>query len=150
MTTETITIPADVASHVLFHYGHRGIPASDWTQSLITLIDRADMIHRAKLAAAFPEYGAAVLLAKYDEDGIAHLQAIARGHGTTGPLGCTRCGNTDGPFTHTGLCEDCADGRDAETELLSALEDGGHLDDNARRLLDAYAALVLKHAGASQ
>jgi len=27
-----------------------------------------------------------------------------------GPLGCTRCGNTDGPFTRDGLCETCADG----------------------------------------
>jgi hypothetical protein len=27
----------------------------------------------------------------------------------TGPLGCTRCGDTDGPFTRTGLCETCAD-----------------------------------------
>lgn len=68
----------------------------------------------------------------------------------TGPLGCRNCGDTTGPFTRDGLCEDCADGRDAETELLNALEDGGHLDDNARHLLDAYAALVLKRAGASR
>jgi hypothetical protein len=64
----------------------------------------------------------------------------------TGPLGCKRCGDTDGPFTKDGLCETCADGGDAETELLSALEDGGHLDGNARRLIDAYTALVLQRA----
>jgi len=28
----------------------------------------------------------------------------------TGPLGCRSCGDTDGPFTKDGLCEDCADG----------------------------------------
>jgi hypothetical protein len=111
MTTETTAIPAEVAAHVLFHYGHKGIPAGDWHASLITLIDRAD-IHAAKrLATAFPDYGTAVLLAKYDRDGIAHLQAIASGkHTGTGPLGCTRCGDTTGPFVPgTGLCESCAD-----------------------------------------
>ncbi len=110
MTTETTAIPADVAAHVLFHYGHKGIPAGDWHASLITLIDRAD-IHAAKrLATAFPDYGTAVLLAKYDRDGITHLQTIASGkHTGTGPLACTRCGDTDGPFTRNGLCETCAD-----------------------------------------
>jgi len=28
----------------------------------------------------------------------------------TGPLACTRCGDTAGPFTRDGLCETCADG----------------------------------------
>ncbi|MFF8100092.1 hypothetical protein ACF07S_10005 [Streptomyces sp. NPDC016640] len=28
----------------------------------------------------------------------------------TGPLGCRNCGDTTGPFTRDGLCEDCADG----------------------------------------
>ncbi|MFG3660289.1 hypothetical protein [Streptomyces sp. NPDC047706] len=79
MSTSSPTIPADVAAHVLSHFGRGGYPAGDWTETLITLIDRADMVHRAKLADAFPEYGAAVLLAKYDEEGIATLQRIARG-----------------------------------------------------------------------
>jgi hypothetical protein len=30
------------------------------------------------------------------------------------PLACTRCGDEDGPFTATGLCEDC------EPEVASA------------------------------
>lgn len=38
------------------------------------------------------------------------------------PLACTRCGDEGGPFTATGLCEDC------EPEVASALrgatEDG--------------------------
>jgi hypothetical protein len=79
MSTTSPTIPADVAAHVLSHFGRGGSPAGDWTESLITLIDRADMANRAKLLGAFPEYGAAVLLAKYDEEGIATLQRIVQG-----------------------------------------------------------------------
>ncbi|MFL4904879.1 hypothetical protein ACJ6WF_17230 [Streptomyces sp. MMS24-I2-30] len=79
MSTSSPTITADVAAHVLSHFGRGGYPAGDWTESLITLIDRADMANRAKLANAFPEYGAAVLLAKYDEQGITTLTAIASG-----------------------------------------------------------------------
>jgi hypothetical protein len=79
MSTSSPTIPAEVAAHVLSHFGRGGYPAGDWTESLITLIDRADMTNRARLLAAYPEYGAAITLAKYDENGIATLQAIACG-----------------------------------------------------------------------
>jgi hypothetical protein len=101
MSTANPSIPADVAAHVLNHFGHDGIPAGDWTESLITLIARADMTRAAKLATAFPDYGAAVLLAKYDPDGVARLKDIAAGR-------CTRCKQDDGPNTPTGLCEPCA------------------------------------------
>jgi len=77
--SHTTTIPPEVAAHVLSHFGRGGYPAGDWTESLITLIDRADMANRARLLAAFPECGRAVLLAKYDEEGIATLQRIAQG-----------------------------------------------------------------------
>lgn len=60
------------------------------------------------------------------------------------PLRCTRCSDEDGPFTADGLCEGC----DPEARLLSALEDGGWLGGNARRLIDAYAAAVLHRAQA--
>jgi hypothetical protein len=79
MSTEITTIPAEIAAHVLSHFGRGGYPAGDWAESLITLIDRADMANRAKLLAAFPDYGRAVMFAKYDEEGIATLQRIARG-----------------------------------------------------------------------
>ncbi|MER8004822.1 hypothetical protein [Streptomyces sp. NPDC094149] len=79
MSTSSISIPAEVAAHVLSHFGRGGYPAGAWSESLITLIDRADMTNRAKLLTAFPDYGAAVLLAKYDEEGIATLQRIAQG-----------------------------------------------------------------------
>ncbi|MGW0583107.1 hypothetical protein ACWD25_45975 [Streptomyces sp. NPDC002920] len=59
------------------------------------------------------------------------------------PLRCIRCGDEVGPLDlNTGLCEDC----DPEAQLLSALEDGGWLGDNARRLIDAYTAAVLRRA----
>jgi hypothetical protein len=75
----TSSISRETAAHVLSHFGRGGYPAGDWSERLITLIDTADMVHRAKLLAAFPEYGRAVLLAKYDEEGIATLQRIAQG-----------------------------------------------------------------------
>lgn len=79
MSTANPSIPAEVAAHVLFHYGRCGYPAGDWTADLISLIDRADMANRAKLTDTFPNYGAAIALAKYNEEGIATLQRIARG-----------------------------------------------------------------------
>ncbi|MFA0844406.1 hypothetical protein [Streptomyces rochei] len=105
MSTKRPTIPAEVAAHVLSHFGRGGYPAGDWTELLITLIDRADMINRTKLATTFPDYGDAVLLAKYDENGIAVLQAIA---GQVVKLRCLRCRDEDGPFTDAQLCEACA------------------------------------------
>lgn len=101
MSTKTTAIPADVAAHVLFHFGHKGIPAGEWAESLITLIARADMVHKAKLTAAFPDYAGAVLLAQYADNGVSVLKDIAAGR-------CTRCKQDDGPLTPSGLCEPCA------------------------------------------
>ncbi|GGV36642.1 hypothetical protein GCM10010293_40010 [Streptomyces griseoflavus] len=101
MTAETTAIPADVAAHVLFHFGHRGIPAGDWHEDLITLIARADMTNKAKLTAAFPDYAGAVLIAQYADNGVAVLKDIAAGR-------CTRCKHDDGPITPSGMCEPCA------------------------------------------
>lgn len=64
------------------------------------------------------------------------------------PITCRDCGDTVGPFVpgkHP-VCENCAQPVDAETALRSALEDGGWLDDNAYRLMDAYAAKILRGA----
>lgn len=79
MSTSSPTIPADVASHVLFHFGHKGIPAGEWHEDLISLIARADMVNKAKLSAAFPDYAGAVLLAQRADNGIEVLKDIARG-----------------------------------------------------------------------
>jgi hypothetical protein len=56
------------------------------------------------------------------------------------PLTCRSCGDEDGPFTTTGLCEDCT----PAGELRKALEDGGHLDETGLRLMNNYAADVLR------
>ena len=101
MSTSSPTIPADVASHVLFHFGHKGIPAGDWHEDLISLIARADMVNKAKLSAAFPDYAGAVLLAQHADNGIDVLKDIAAGR-------CTRCKQDDGPLTPSGMCEPCA------------------------------------------
>lgn len=58
------------------------------------------------------------------------------------PLRCRSCGDEDGPFTTSGLCEDCT----PAGELRSALEDGGHLNDDGLRLMNTYAASVLSDA----
>jgi hypothetical protein len=42
------------------------------------------------------------------------------------PLACRQCGNTDGPFTRNGICEDCADGAPGWVDGLSA--DDYHAD----------------------
>ncbi|MDT0608787.1 hypothetical protein [Streptomyces lancefieldiae] len=106
MATTNPGIPSEVAAHVLSHFGRGGYPAGDWTESLITLIDRADMVHRAKLTTAFPAYGAAIALAKYDENGITTLQRLAGLTPVT--IRCARCNDEDGPFTDEQLCEPCA------------------------------------------
>ncbi|MET8113733.1 hypothetical protein [Streptomyces prasinus] len=60
----------------------------------------------------------------------------------TGPLQCRSCRDEDGPFTKSGLCEDCT----PAGELRSALEDGGHLHEDGLRLMNCYAATVLNDA----
>lgn len=56
------------------------------------------------------------------------------------PLACTSCRDEDGPFTADGLCEDCT----PAGVLRSALEDGGHLGEDGLRLMNNYAASVLR------
>jgi hypothetical protein len=80
MSTSSPTIPADVAAHVLFHYGHDGgYQAGSFTTSLLTTMGMADPSNLDKLATGFPEYVAAVTAIQYDPDGVARLQAIVRG-----------------------------------------------------------------------
>lgn len=72
-------IQPETASHVLSHFGRGGYPAGRFTTLLIQTIDAADQTNEARLAAAYPELFAAITTAKYDEDGIDRLQAIATG-----------------------------------------------------------------------
>lgn len=104
MSTETPTIPAETANHVLFHFGYGGYQAGSFTQLLIPAIAAADPANQDKLALGFPDYVAAVHAYQYDPDGIANLQRIAAG------LRCIRCGDADGPFAgapNHPLCEPC-------------------------------------------
>lgn len=101
MSTNHPRIPADVAAHVLFHYGREGgYQAGSFTTALLSAMGTADPSNLDRLAAGFPEYVAAVTAIRYDRNGIAHLRDIAAGR-------CPRCKNDDGPIAGDGLCEAC-------------------------------------------
>jgi hypothetical protein len=73
-------IPPTIARYVLHAFGAAGgWRPGNFTENLISLISRADRDHAAKLASIYPAEAAAVHIAKYHEDGIATLQAIAAG-----------------------------------------------------------------------
>lgn len=77
--TPTTRISPKVANQVLAHFGSGGYPAGSWAHKLISLMASADRDNLAKLALGFPEYAAAVDMAKYDVLGIDNLKHIARG-----------------------------------------------------------------------
>jgi hypothetical protein len=80
MSTSSPTIPADVAAHVLFHYGREGgYQAGGFTELIISAIDRADPANKAKLELGFPDYVAAVNVIQYSGTGVEYLQTIVRG-----------------------------------------------------------------------
>lgn len=102
MSTTSPMIPADVAAHVLWHYGHDGgLKPGSFTRQLLVTIDAADLPNRDRLAAGFPAYVAAVTAIQYDPVGVAHLRDLAAGR-------CPRCKQDDGPFAPSGYCEACA------------------------------------------
>lgn len=73
----TQTTP-EQAAHVLGYMGQPGgYPPGDWTRDLISVMDRADVRNYAALREAFPGYGDAIHMFKYDPDGVAKLQVIA-------------------------------------------------------------------------
>lgn len=75
-----ITIPPDVAAHVLSHYGHEGgYQAGSFTTALLTAMGTADPVNLFRLSVGFPEYAAAVTAIQYDPGGVEHLQRIVRG-----------------------------------------------------------------------
>ncbi|MFE6829227.1 hypothetical protein ACFVFJ_44625 [Streptomyces sp. NPDC057717] len=78
MDITEITITQDTARHVLWMYERRGgTKPGICTEHLILAIQSADVFHAAKLRQVFPELSAAIHLARYDEEGIAKLQAAA-------------------------------------------------------------------------
>ncbi|MFH9977912.1 hypothetical protein ACH4ND_01365 [Streptomyces sp. NPDC017179] len=76
----TTSISSETARHVLFHYGSpQGYRPGSFTQKLMAAIDAADVIHTARLWAAYPELVDAMNLAANERDGIARLTTIANG-----------------------------------------------------------------------
>jgi hypothetical protein len=73
------TIPAEVANHVLFHFGCGGYQAGSFTTHLLCAFATADEENFHRLASAFPEYGAAVAAIQYDPLGVTALQRLAGG-----------------------------------------------------------------------
>ncbi|MEU5772633.1 hypothetical protein ABZ819_04925 [Streptomyces venezuelae] len=106
MSTTSPTIPKETARHVLWMFDRQGgYRPGSCTEYLMRAIQSADVLHAAKLRQVFPELSAAIDLARYDDNGLAKLQAIATGQA---PLGC-KCGNTAGPFDLQGRCETCTE-----------------------------------------
>ena len=107
MSTNSPTIAAETARHVLWHYGaNGGYQPGSFTQRLMEAIAAADVVHTARLRVMYPELVDAMVLAGTSRDGIARLQEAAGIKAA--PLRCTRCQGEDGPFTDAGLCEACA------------------------------------------
>lgn len=77
----TVTITAETARHVLWHWGRDGgVQPSTFTQKLMQAIDSADLINTETLRVVYPALVAA--LKDGNVDTVAHLQAIARGEET--------------------------------------------------------------------
>lgn len=92
MDTSSPTIPADVAAHVLFHYGRDGgYQAGSFTTALLNAMGTADPGNLDKLAAGFPEYVAAVTAIHYDPNGVERLQRIVRSETATGEPSVPQC-----------------------------------------------------------
>lgn len=105
MSTSNPNIRTETARHVLWRYDRTGgTQPGPFTGHLIAAIEHADYRNRAILRDAYPELSEAIRMARYDEDGLSKLQAIAVGT----PIRCTRCRGEDGPFTDEQLCEACA------------------------------------------
>jgi hypothetical protein len=92
LSTNSPTIPPDVAAHVLFHYGREGgYQAGSFTTALLAAMGTADPSNLDRLALGFPEYVAAVTAIQYDPDGVAHLQAIVQGEAVSKESAAPQC-----------------------------------------------------------
>jgi hypothetical protein len=80
MDASSLTVTAEAARHALWRYDRTGgAQPGTFTQHLMAAIESADMRNRAILRETYPELSEALRLARYDEDGLAKLQAIASG-----------------------------------------------------------------------
>nr|WP_062336115.1 hypothetical protein [Herbidospora sakaeratensis] len=71
-------VTPEIAAHVLFQFGHVGLPASGWRATLLLAIAKADVHNRELLARGYPGYVFAFELAQGRPDGIVLLREIAR------------------------------------------------------------------------
>jgi hypothetical protein len=71
-------VTSTVAAHVLWQASRGGYPAGSFTTQLLTAWNTADDGNAARLTAAFPEYGAALVLLG-EPRGVERLRAIAGG-----------------------------------------------------------------------
>ncbi|MEU5974368.1 hypothetical protein [Streptomyces sp. NPDC047315] len=85
---EPVTIPPAVAEHILWHAlgDQAGYPPGDFVRQLLTAWDAADAEHAARLAAAYPAYGAARDLAAATDgrDRLRQISAAAAQGGDAG------------------------------------------------------------------
>lgn len=77
--TGTPATSADAAAHVLFQERLGGWPPSTFPTKLLDAWTSADTANAERLAAAFPEYAAAIALLKSGPQGIEQLRAVADG-----------------------------------------------------------------------
>ncbi|MGC5531621.1 hypothetical protein [Streptomyces sp. SR-10] len=75
-TTSTVSIPREVAAHVLWSERQGGYPAGSFTTKLLELWGYADFVNAARLEAAWPEYGAALRMLG-EPGGVEKLRAVA-------------------------------------------------------------------------
>ncbi|MEU0990470.1 hypothetical protein ABZ347_27840, partial [Streptomyces sp. NPDC005953] len=75
----TTRITFEAAAHVLFQERLGGWPPSTFAAKLLNLWTSADSANAARLATAFPEYGAAIALVRSGTAGIEQLRQIADG-----------------------------------------------------------------------
>ncbi|MFH9215428.1 hypothetical protein [Streptomyces globisporus] len=75
-TTSTVSIPREVAAHVLWSERQGGYPAGSFTTKLLELWAFADYSNAARLEAAWPEYGAALRMLG-EPGGVEKLRAVA-------------------------------------------------------------------------
>lgn len=73
-----ITIPSEVANHVLWHENRGGYPAGSFTTKLLDAWPFADDANAARLDSVFPKYAAAFRVLN-QRDGLELLRAIANG-----------------------------------------------------------------------
>jgi len=72
-------ISEEVAAHVLNHFGGGGYEPGSFTMSLLEAMVRADPTRFRQLSTLYPEYAAAIVLARNADDGIEILRGVLDG-----------------------------------------------------------------------